>query len=162
MQSHCLNQCWNIVNWTLTNKLQWNLNQNSCIFIQENAFENVVWTIVAILTRLDVSIIHCYLCFAQSNHHNAFHFLMIRHRTICLLNTVSVCTGSITWHMESWSFLFHWQLTKLKTTYLAPTWNVLNMTWGNTWYYRNVAHFKSSHLGPILLQRVNFNSSMNK
>ena len=37
-----MNQCWNIVNWTLRNKLQWHLNRNSCIFIQENAFE--MWT----------------------------------------------------------------------------------------------------------------------
>ena len=37
-----LNQCWNIVNWTLRNKSLWNFNQNSYIFIQENAFENVV------------------------------------------------------------------------------------------------------------------------
>ena len=49
--SHYLNQCWNIVNWTLRNKLQWNLNRNSIIFIQENAFENVVWKMAAILTR---------------------------------------------------------------------------------------------------------------
>ena len=39
--SHYLNQCWNIVNWNL-NKLQYNLNQNSYIFIQENMFESVV------------------------------------------------------------------------------------------------------------------------
>ena len=31
-----------IVNWTVRNKLQWNLNRNSIIFIQENAFENGV------------------------------------------------------------------------------------------------------------------------
>ena len=34
--SHYLNQCWNIVNWTPRNKLQWNVNRNSYIFIQEN------------------------------------------------------------------------------------------------------------------------------
>ena len=44
-------QCWNIVNWTLRNKLQWNLNRNSYIFIRENAFKNVVWKKVAILSR---------------------------------------------------------------------------------------------------------------
>ena len=49
--SHYLNQCSNIVNWTLRNKLQWNLNQNSCVFIHENAFENVVWKMAAILSR---------------------------------------------------------------------------------------------------------------
>ena len=45
--SHYLNQCWNIVNWTLKNKPQWNLNGNSYIFI-----ENVVWKMAAILFRL--------------------------------------------------------------------------------------------------------------
>ena len=28
--------CWNIVHWTLRNKLQWNWNLNSNIFIEEN------------------------------------------------------------------------------------------------------------------------------
>ena len=32
-------------------KLQWNLNQNSYIFIHENAFENVVCEMVAVLFR---------------------------------------------------------------------------------------------------------------
>ena len=40
--SHYLNQCWNIVNWSLGSKLQWNTNRKSHIFIQENAFEPVV------------------------------------------------------------------------------------------------------------------------
>ena len=48
--SHFWNQCWDIVNWTLRNKLQWNLKRNAYIFIQENAFENVVWKMVAILS----------------------------------------------------------------------------------------------------------------
>ena len=39
------------VYWTLGNKLHWNLNQNLNIFIQENAFENVVWNMVAILSQ---------------------------------------------------------------------------------------------------------------
>ena len=43
MPSHYLNQYWNIVNLTLWNKVQWNLNRNSYLFIQENAFENIVW-----------------------------------------------------------------------------------------------------------------------
>ena len=49
--SHYLNQCWNIFNWTLRNKFRWNLNQNSYIFIQENAFENVVWEMAAIFSQ---------------------------------------------------------------------------------------------------------------
>ena len=37
--SHYLKQCWNIVNLTLRNKFEWNINRNSHIFIRENAFE---------------------------------------------------------------------------------------------------------------------------
>ena len=48
--SHYLNQCWNIINFILRNKLQWNLNRNSYIFTQENAFENSVWKMAAILS----------------------------------------------------------------------------------------------------------------
>ena len=40
MPSHYLKHCYNIVNYTLRNKLQWNFNCNSHIFIQENAFRN--------------------------------------------------------------------------------------------------------------------------
>ena len=47
--SHYLNQCWFIVNWALRNTLQLKLNQNSNIFIEENAFENVC-KMVAILS----------------------------------------------------------------------------------------------------------------
>ena len=50
-QRHYLNQCWNIVNCTTGNKLQSNLKQNLYIFIQENAFENVVWKMASIVTR---------------------------------------------------------------------------------------------------------------
>ena len=48
--SHYLDQCWNIVNLTLRNKLQWNFKQNSYIFIQENAFENVVRNVLVNLS----------------------------------------------------------------------------------------------------------------
>ena len=42
--------CWNIVDLTLRNKLQWNLNRNSYIFIQENAYKNFIWKMAAILS----------------------------------------------------------------------------------------------------------------
>ena len=49
--SHYQNQCWDIVNLTLRNKLQWNIYRNSYIFIQENAFEYVIWEMAAILSQ---------------------------------------------------------------------------------------------------------------
>ena len=48
---HYLNQWCIIVNQTLIIKLQSNCIQNSHIFIQENAFENVVWKMSAIMSR---------------------------------------------------------------------------------------------------------------
>ena len=49
--SHYLNQCWVIVNWTHRNKLQWNLNQNTKLFIHENTSENIVCHMAAILSN---------------------------------------------------------------------------------------------------------------
>ena len=53
-QGHYLYQCWNIVNSNLRNKIQWNLKQNSNILIQENAFENIVCKMVAILSNKQI------------------------------------------------------------------------------------------------------------
>ena len=49
-----------IVNWTIGNKFQWNLNQNSNIFIQENAFENVTWKMAAILSLMGKAVLVLY------------------------------------------------------------------------------------------------------
>ena len=54
MPSHYLEQCWDIVNWTLRNKLQWNFNRNSDIFIEENALANVVCEMASICLGLNV------------------------------------------------------------------------------------------------------------
>ena len=49
-QSYYLKHCWDIVDWTLGNKLQWNFDWNSYILRQENLSENVVWKMAAILS----------------------------------------------------------------------------------------------------------------
>ena len=46
--SHDLNQCWNIVNWTPENKVQWNLNQNLYICIQKNCRQEIVGHFVSV------------------------------------------------------------------------------------------------------------------
>ena len=46
-----LNKCWVIVNWTLKNTLQWNINQNIKLYIHENAPEVIVCKMAAILSR---------------------------------------------------------------------------------------------------------------
>ena len=48
--SHYLNQCWIIVNWTLMDTLQWNFNQDTKMFRRENASENIVCEMAAILS----------------------------------------------------------------------------------------------------------------
>ena len=47
----CIDQCWNIINLTPRNKLQWNFNRNSYMCIQENPFKNVVCKMLIILHR---------------------------------------------------------------------------------------------------------------
>ena len=48
---HCLNQCWHIVNCTLKNKHQWNLDRHTKFFIQEKLIKNVVGKSVVFLHR---------------------------------------------------------------------------------------------------------------
>ena len=52
---HYLNQCWANVNWTHRNKLQWNFTQNTKLSIHENASENIVCEMAAILSRGEMS-----------------------------------------------------------------------------------------------------------
>ena len=47
---HYLNRCSLIVNWTLRNKFQWNLDPNEKILTQENQLEDVIYKIAAILS----------------------------------------------------------------------------------------------------------------
>ena len=61
--NHCLNQCWNIVNWTLRNKFQWNFNRNSNISIQENALESVVDLSPACIQNRHHNPANCHLCY---------------------------------------------------------------------------------------------------
>ena len=53
MPSHYLNQCSGILLFDPWNKLRLNLNRNSCIFVQENAFEDV-WKMATIWIGLNV------------------------------------------------------------------------------------------------------------
>ena len=62
----------NIINWALSNKLQWNFNRNSCIFIPENAFENVVWKMAAILSRSQCVSCQCQTILCPSSIYTTF------------------------------------------------------------------------------------------
>ena len=42
---------WLMINWTLMNKLHWNLNKNTNIFFHENVFEYVVCELLVILFK---------------------------------------------------------------------------------------------------------------
>ena len=69
LASHYLNQCWNIVNWTIGNKPQWNFSLNSGIFIEENAFQSVVCDVAAILSRPQYVNRWCVVRFIISRQH---------------------------------------------------------------------------------------------
>ena len=63
--SHYLNQWWNIANWTLRNKLRYDLSFMQ--FIHENAIENVVWEMAAILFGYLLFHVQCRQCQRDAN-----------------------------------------------------------------------------------------------
>ena len=119
MPSHYLNQCWHIVNCTHRNKLQWNFNQNSYIFIQQNAFENVR-KMLAILSRpqcVNTMECHCNIAHYLTVTHDRYpHRLTVRmsyHQTFdmrCIVvgnkivdhSDVVVCSASTTSSFSTW------------------------------------------------------------
>ena len=48
---HYLNQCWNIVNWTIRMKLHHKCYQTLYIFIQENVSKYIIWTMATLLSQ---------------------------------------------------------------------------------------------------------------
>ena len=99
-------QSWSTVSWTLRNKSQWSLDRNSYIFIEENAFENVVLKMTAILfhlqcvqsrTRELIQLLHCTKEKLQKMHQweREYHFIVFilriisSHHFICYLLTTS-------------------------------------------------------------------------
>ena len=105
-----LNQCWIIVIWNLKKKLKSNCNQNSEIFIQKHAFENVVYKMIDILcwshcvkTLFIITWYH-----ENHNHGSCRKFLMIQKHTIshlirwamgCLLGVFGRKLITMTWQM---------------------------------------------------------------
>ena len=49
--TYYLNQCWLIVNCLLRNKIRWNSNQHTKLFIHKNSFKSVVCEMAVILSR---------------------------------------------------------------------------------------------------------------
>ena len=76
--SHYLNQCWNIVNSNLRNKLQWNARRNSFIFILENAFRNGVCEMASIWSRPQW-VIPCLADHSKAVKHHIMHKYFCNH-----------------------------------------------------------------------------------
>ena len=157
--SHYLNQCWSIVMWNIGNKLQWNLNKNSNIFIQENAFECVVFEMAAILSRPQcvklikdsspsrASYLFYVHCRRMAPISNIRHFGCMRPTRLCLgHNRYRHCLWILM--LNKWSALTHWgQVTHIcisKLTiigsdngmmapshYLKQRWNIVNLNLAN-------------------------------
>ena len=81
--SHYLNQCWDIVNWTLRIKLRWNFNQNTKLFIHKHASEHkhIVFEMAVILSRRRWVLTHWgrdkMVAFSQTTLSNAFYWMKI-------------------------------------------------------------------------------------
>ena len=78
----------NIFNWTLMKRLQWNFNCTSDISIEENAFENVICEMSAICLSLNVLTYIMMMC-------------------ITLLNIVNIVIPLFMWHLLLILFEFY-------------------------------------------------------
>ena len=111
-----------VINSNLCNKLQWNLKQNSNIFTQEIAFENVVWKMAAILPRPQcVKRLHCILPPAAYTHirlslrqclldTNITHIYVHINNAwpACLLSVTQIYHGmSLSWHGNTFHITGH-------------------------------------------------------
>ena len=97
--SHYLNQCWNVVNWTLRIKFKWNFNRNAHIFIQANAFQKVVCKMSAIVSRPQcVKLVFDFLSwfFSLLNSHFCYEYLFDPLLPKCYFACVivSMCNGA--------------------------------------------------------------------
>ena len=96
--NHYLNQYWSIVNWTLDNIVHWNLNQNTLIFIEENAFENAVWKTAVILSRLQgdnkVTLVDTLRPEPNSRRFPNYIFTWWRHQMETFSALLAICAGN--------------------------------------------------------------------
>ena len=130
--SHYLNQCWNIVNSHFRNKFQWNLKRNSCVFIQENVFENVVCEMVSILPR------------AQCATTQVITFLVIWHSQLIMNYTFSFAGF---WIHEYVYQLTHWGWDKMAANFQTTLSNAFFFN-ENVWISLKIS-LKFVPKGPI-------------
>ena len=101
-RSHYLTQCWLIVNSTPGSISKWNVNQNSNIFIQANAFENVVCQKSGILSRPQYvntklsSYLYLYICVVSNN----MRYIMICFRASKRFGRILMDSSS--WTRDKW------------------------------------------------------------
>ena len=98
-------QCWNIVYWILRNKLQLNSNQNTKLFIHENAFENVAWKWQSYFSRkrwVDTCtiVVNFYLPNPTWNRHHTEKFIP------CSLFSINTFTAGVIWIDAHTSFIY--------------------------------------------------------
>ena len=120
--SQDLNQCCVIVDWTLRNKLQWTFNQNTKLFIHENAAQNIVCEMAAILSRR-----------IWINSKGFFSYR--RHiASICTISILSIIcqahqTVSISTEWHRWPERSVWYCPATKTSIVAWEENLVFLIW---------------------------------
>ena len=120
-------------NLTLRNKLQWNFNRYSNIFIQENPFQNVVWKIAAILSRPQ-----CVIAISSENSNLHFHHYCKRCDVFCDITMSGIICSSLkpfaTIKSLSTRHVYFFAKTIIKQISLFPP--SLSTLYDKWWWYR--------------------------
>ena len=138
--SHCLNQCWNIINC----KLQWNFYRNSNIFIQENALENVVWEMAAILSRYQT-------VFPKSRQHVCFVRRRIQMSDVGFVKIITIWCLSVQFVRHSMKSIREDYIINVLTWPLGfvAGWWKSGGRFKNTYELLNLSALKFSHVNKI-------------
>ena len=119
--SHYLNKCWNVVNWTLKDKLHWNFNLNPLILIQENVFENVVLKTAAILPR---PLPGFKIALSQHCHHLTLTVLQSAHQRFSFKWTVTEKFTPI-----AYLWWLQWRRCEWDVSNSQAFWQILSFCW---------------------------------
>ena len=118
----------------LRNKLQWNLKRNSYIFIQENAFENVICEMAATRTHRK----------RPNRMKNVIVGMADRWKLHLKCKFSLVKNTIITWNPT----LFYFQLISHEAKYVSPDSNIHGANMGPTWV---LSAQSGPHVSPINL-----------
>ena len=132
-----------VSNPTIRNKLKWNINRNSYIFIHENTFQMVVWEMAAILSR-PRCVKACTVFHTYQEHDRTHH----SYKSLLQLWKVTPIPAWGSWTPNDWTAKYH-PLSNV----LLKTDHCVTITWSDCWLYFMIKCAKGASYYTIRIKK---------